>query len=442
MPTRAPRTLLLVATLSAGLVVVPSNAAPLDDPPVTEVAVASPPEVEAPPVEVATIDAAIAAGIAHLLDRQEGDARAEWPYQGVYRVPAETDDPESLVEGQGRRRSVIPIGYRVGGTSIAASAVLRPAGIAEDEARRAAIERARRFVVASTAHPRMTPDFAGGYDVRGWGYIYGLRFLLEVRERGLVSEDAAAAHDAAIRFYIDGLAQIEIPEVGGWNYARRGPLDRRDATSPFMTPPGVQALREATRQGFEVPDGLVERAMIGLDLTRGDEGHVAYAAQRPTTEPPTQIPGAIGRMVAVETVRSELDRNDADDLRRALAAFVTHWDELLKRKEKTGTHQPPYGVAPYYFMFAHGFAAEAIERLPDGERAAWRDRLQRLLLSVRDGDDGTWNDRVFPRSSAYGTAIAILALTQPAESSRERGTPPPPAPPVAVCPVPDASPTR
>ena len=77
-------------------------------------------------------------------------------------------------------------------------------------------------------------------------------------------------------------------------------------------------------------------------------------------------------------------------------------------------------------MFAHGYAAEAIERLPEAERAAWREKLQRLLLSVRDDESGTWNDRVFPRSSAYGTAIAILTLTQPEERTRERGTPQPP----------------
>ena len=385
----------------------------------------TPPEIDAPAVTADQIDAAVAAGIRHLLAGQEGDGRAEWPYQGVYRVPAEADDPPSLIEG----RTVIPIGYRVGGTSIAGAAILRPDGLAHDAERRESIERARRFVVAATGHPRMSPIYRGGYDVRGWGYIYGLRFLLELRERGLVPADDLAAHDAAIRFYIDGLDAIEIPEVGGWNYARRGPLDRPDATSPFMTPPGVQALVEATRQGFAVPDGIVDRAMAGLDLTRGRDGHVAYAARRKTRESSSQIPGAIGRMVAVETVRSELGRGDADDLRRSLAAFVEHWGELLERKEKTGTHQPPYGVAPYYFMFAHGYAAEAIERLPEDERPIWRDRLHRLLLSVRDDESATWNDRVFPRSSAYGTAVAILTLTQPAERTRPRGTPEPPVDP-------------
>lgn len=387
-------------------------------------------EEDATPVEVASadVDASVAEGLAILLARQEGANQAEWPYQGVYRVRAEADDPESLMEGRGRRRSVIPIGYRVGGTSIASRAVMRPAGVEEDEPRRVALERARRFVVDSTSHPRMTPDYQGGYDVRGWGYIYALGFLLELRERGLVGDDDAVATDEAIRFYIDALDRIEIPEVGGWNYARRGPLDRADATSPFMTPPGIQALREAGRQGFELPEGIVDRAMAGLELTRGEEGYVAYAARRKTTDPPSQIPGAIGRMAAVVTVRSELGLATPEEIRGACEDFFEHWDELLKRKGKQGTHMAPYGVAPYYFMYAHGGLAEAIEGLPEEERPAWRARLVERLMSVRD-DAGGWNDRVFDRSTAYGTAVAILALTQPDESARVRGEPGPPTTP-------------
>ena len=97
----------------------------------------------------------------------------------------------------------------------------------------------------------------------------------------------------------------------------------------------------------------------------------------------------------------------------------------MKRKQKNGTHVAPYGVAPYYFFYAHGYAGEAIERLPEAERAAWRDRLNRLLMSVRD-EDGSWNDRVFPRSAAYGTAVTVLALTAPAHAARTRNMPAPP----------------
>ena len=43
------------------------------------------------------------------------------------------------------------------------------------------------------------------------------------------------------------------------------------------------------------------------------------------------------------------------------------------------------------------------------DRPVERARLLELILKTRD-DDGTWNDRVFPRSRNYGTAMVVLAL--------------------------------
>jgi hypothetical protein len=69
-------------------------------------------------------------------------------------------------------------------------------------------------------------------------------------------------------------------------------------------------------------------------------------------------------------------------------------------------------VAPYYFMFAHRYAAQAIEMLPGPERAEYRRRVNNLLFSVRS-EDGTWNDRVFPRTANYGTALAMMSMMEP-----------------------------
>ncbi len=47
--------------------------------------------------------------------------------------------------------------------------------------------------------------------------------------------------------------------------------------------------------------------------------------------------------------------------------------------------------------------------LPPEERANARARLLELILKTRDAD-GTWNDRVFPRSRGYCSAMVVLAL--------------------------------
>jgi hypothetical protein len=80
-----------------------------------------------------------------------------------------------------------------------------------------------------------------------------------------------------------------------------------------------------------------------------------------------------------------------------------------KRRAKPGTHEGPYLIAPYYFYYGHRYAAQAVELFPESERAKERRRLFELALKTRN-KDGTWNDRVFPRARAYGTAMIVLSL--------------------------------
>ncbi|MCH2136600.1 MAG: hypothetical protein MK101_08460 [Phycisphaerales bacterium] len=354
---------------------------------------------DAPPAMPEAIRSAVARGVELLLQMQEGTelrgGPSEWPYQGVYRVGGK-----------------IPIGYRVGGTGICGEALLRAPGLKEDEARQAAIARAIDFVCAQRSHRLMTPDYDGGYDVRGWGYCYALRFLLAARECGAILESQQEDVEAAIDFYLAALQQIEIPKVGGWTYSRRG-IDEPCGVSPFMTAPCVQTLLEADAQGEPVDDQVLQRGLSALDLTRSaTSGNVAYSARSQSTADGASIPGAMGRMTAVEAVFARCGRGNTKGLAQAVDAFIEHWGELEKRRRKSGTHKPPYGVAPYYFFYAHYHAADAAELLPEDQRASKRDRINELLFSVREVD-GSWNDRVFERSANYGTAMAILAMLKP-----------------------------
>lgn len=347
---------------------------------------------------------AVQDGVAHLLAKQStmvaGKPNAEWPYEGVYRV-----------------RGQIPEGYRVGGTAICALALIEAPGYADDQARKEAIGRAIDFIVAGTDVPLLSPKtYEGGYDVRSWAYIYAIEFFARLKNAGGggggggYPQDKADACDAAMKWYIEALQATEIPKEGGWNYARNGKATDPSAPSPFMTAPALQALFEARKAGYEVDDGVVGRAMDFLEKSRFPSGSVAYSGVASGSMPTTSAtPGAVGRMLSVETTLVLGGRGDVSRVRGALDAFLVHWDWLKQRKQQTGTHVRPYMVAPYYFMFAHRYAAQAIEVLPVAERGEYRRRVNNLLFSVRE-EDGSWNDRVFPRSSAYGTAFAMLAI--------------------------------
>jgi len=340
----------------------------------------------------AAIAEAITLAVPVILGLQEGEARAEWPYEGVYRV-----------------RGQIPIGYRVGGTGIAAVALMRAPGFADDAARRDAVGRAARFVCASTAHPLMSHEtYAGGYDVRGWGYTYGLWFLLEAQAAGVLPDDLAQPARDATAFYLRAIAQTEIPGVGGWSYSRAPGRDRPGPASPFMTAPTLQVLFEARRRGHEVDAAIIERGLAVLERGRTGSGAVSYAVgpERPGRD---LTPGAVGRMLATECTLFLAGRSSQATVRGALDAFLTHWGWLEARRAKPGTHEGPYAIAPYYFFYAHYYAAQAIELLPEPERAEYRRRLAQLILAVR-AEDGSFNDRVFPRTAGYGTAMALMSL--------------------------------
>jgi hypothetical protein len=358
------------------------------DAPVVLVGPASPPDA-------AAMDDAVARGLAFLLEAQEGPSRAEWPYEGVYRVGGE-----------------IPVGYRIGGTGIVGECLVRTPGYAADAARQAAVERACRYVCDGIREPLMDPDYDAGYDVRGWGYCYGARFLLVLRGAKAFPKGMEADAEAALRWYLDAMQRTEIPEVGGWNYARQPGIETPCPASPFMTAPCLQVLFEARAQGLAVDDAVVARALAALERCRAGDGNFAYSAQRQTKEPSRSMPGAIGRMVCGETVLLRAGRSDAARVRAAVDAFLEHWRQLEVRRKKTGTHVGPYGVAPYYFFFGFWHASDAVESLPEGERGEYRRRLAQLLFAVRDAD-GTWDDRVFPRTRNFGTAMALLSLQRP-----------------------------
>jgi len=357
----------------------------------------------------AEIDGALKRGIAILVERQETYGQAqdvkvkepprEWPYEGVYRVEGE-----------------IPIGYRVGGTAICATAMLEAAAAGGQELPKEAgeaVERALAFVLEGLEHPLMTAGFERGYDVRGWGHAYALGFLVRMRELGKVPAASRKKVDAAIGEMVDTLQKTQIKKQGGWNYSRgKDPDDAEPST--FMTAPTLQFLFEAARAGEKVDAKVVEHALDVLESGRLESGAFQYGVdpEHQSGQGFEAVEGAIGRSPACETTLLLAGRGSVERVRGSLDQFFTHWEWLEKRRKQQGTHVKPFMIAPYYFFYAHRYAAQAIELLPEAEREGYRAKLLALLWKVRE-EDGGWNDRVFPRSECFGTAMSMMALLAP-----------------------------
>jgi len=328
--------------------------------------------------------ALVARAVKELVPLQE--AGGDWPYEGVYRV-----------------RGEIPMGYRIGGTALVSQALLYGAP-PTDKNVTAAMERALDFMFVGLGDSRMAPSTRDAYDVRVWGQCCALEYLCRLRAAKRLF-DRREKVESWIRKLTAALIEEEL-SGGGWNYATRR------AHAPFVTAPVVQALLWAKAQGETVPDKVLGRARDALLTSRTKDGGFTYSGVLTSKSAPNsraRVPGSIGRAPLCETTLVLLGAGSPDAVAVALDAFHEHWGELEKRRKQHGTHAPPFGVAPYYFFFAHRYAGQAIAVLPQSRQSGERERLLALLLRTRD-DDGTWNDRVFPRSRNFGTAMAVLAL--------------------------------
>lgn len=397
----AARSLLVAAVIALHAHAQPSAPPAAPEPtPAASPASNQPPEPkDLPVVTKAMIDQAFAKAVPALvaLQGKDGDDKDQWAYEGVYRV-----------------RGQIPVGYRIGGTAIVLQALLAAPGYSDDKARQDAVHRGLAYICAARSHPLMsTDDYAAGYDVRAWGSIEATWCLAVFKHQNKVPADLAKECDAALSWYVSAMQKLEMPKTGGWNYARPAGADTVGPPSPFMTSRALQALFEAARVGEKVDSAVVERGLGALARCRAPSGTVVYAGAAPESPRKSDsTPGAIGRICSSEATLALAGRGDEARTKAAAEAFVTNWKWLAARRAKNGTHEGPYAVAPYYFMFAHLHAAQTAELLPEADRQAARDKMNALLFSVR-AEDGTWNDRVFNRSSAYGTAMAVLAMLQP-----------------------------
>jgi hypothetical protein len=364
------------------------------------------------------LDATTARAIAVMLSLQEGEADEQWPYEGVYRED----------------RGQLPVGYRVGGTSIACLGLIAAPGYASDTKRRAAVERGMAFVLKTLDDPRMQAGFVGTYDVRGWGHIYALQLLLHLQDNDLVPEVQKVEVERRVGWLAEVLVDSAIPKTGGWNYSRpRGYRSPRNSASTFMTAPALQALFHAKARGHDVSEQVVTEALDALERSRAKPGGYAYGApaesQAKVDEEALSMmnrtPSSAARAAACETTLLLAGRGDPQRLERAVELFFAHWDDLAVRKSQLGTHIEPYGIAPYYFLFGHLYAAQAIEQITDGDtRERFRSQLRAVLAKSREADGG-WNDRQFGRSAGYGTALALLVLYMPNLPKPEAWSPAP-----------------
>ena len=111
-------------------------------------------------IETSDVEELVNAAASRLVELQEKDGA--WPYEGVYRVrPTGKKRPT-------RKDLVVPVGYRIGGSSIVCSSLIS-AKLKDRSKIEAAVIKSTKLILDELEDPLMEPTNRDSYDVRVWG---------------------------------------------------------------------------------------------------------------------------------------------------------------------------------------------------------------------------------------------------------------------------------
>lgn len=282
----------------------------------------------------------------------------------------------------------------------------------ETPERTAAAGRALEWLVSS----RM-PKRGNDWDVDcSWAALYGFQAMVasasEPRFAGAEWKERVAERGAAL---YELLEQNQEP-LGGWGYYEGPAVSRRPTWSTsFATACVIPALVRAKGLGWKVDPALVDRAVRYVDQCRTPSGAYMYDL-RPVPRRPGEsidnVKGSLGRMqVANWALRRAGQKQVTDErLRESLAAFFEHHEFLDVARMRPIPHEAYYANAAYFYMFAHCYAGQLINELPDAERPDLHKRLRAHLAKIQWADGSSLD---FPNMSCMqtaGTAFSVLAF--------------------------------
>jgi len=300
--------------------------------------------------------------------------------------------------------------FQIGANALAVRALL---SVEETPERRAALEKGIRWL-CTTEMPKRGND----WDVDcSWSAVCGFDALARVAldERFREGEIHKLATARGKEFY--ALLEKHQDPLGGWGYYEGPVVSRRPTWSTsFTTALVVPALAAAAKLPWDVDPKVTERATAYLRNCALPTGAYEYDLNPiPRVnggEGINAVKGSLGRMQVCNWARRRAgDKLVTDEkLRAGLEAFFEYHPFLDVARTKPIPHEAYYQNAAYFYLFAHCYAAFAINELPAAEREAWHARLRPHLVKVQSTDGSSFDFLGSTFMTTAGTSFAVLAL--------------------------------
>lgn len=237
------------------------------------------------------------------------------------------------------------------------------------------VAKGMRFLLASQSEDGYLIGARGGNM-----YCHGMATLA-------LCELWGSSGDAALKPALDKAVKLIVGsqhDDGGWRYEPR----KTGGSDISVTVMQVMALRAAKNAGFNVPDGVLKKAIAYVESCYNERaGGFTYQAHGGSAGFARTAAGCCALFLA------------GDYTAKQFAPAV----EYLKRNFESDKH----------FCYGHYYAAHAMHQRDPAEWKEWYDRLTKYVLP-RQSTDGSWSglDRSGP-GAVYQTSIAVIVLSVP-----------------------------
>lgn len=344
--------------------------------------------------DVATLDAAIARGVAHLVSTQ--NESGSWG-----KAAGNLWDIYAPIPGS-------YYAFEVAATALAVCGLREAAP--DDPAGRAAADRGLEFLLREhTKARRITPDVL--YNV--WAHAYALEAFAD--EMGRVNDpERLAALRRGAEQAIDFLARFEFVD-GGWGYYNFGFKVQRPATgsTSFTTATVLLALRKAADRGVKVPSRLVPRALHLLDVSRKPDDAFAYSWDH-RYWPQGGINKTQGSLARTPVCLGAIRRWGGKVTERSLVKALDDLDEkghfLLIARKYPIPHESWFQNSGYFCFYGYRYAADLFDLVPKDVARHHARRIAATLLPLQEPDGSWWDYQLYSYHKPYGTGYVLEIL--------------------------------
>ncbi len=254
-----------------------------------------------------------------------------------------------------------------------------------------------------------------------WGHAYGIKSLVRMLHRPVrpdsnpdAETERAEKIKEIIRGQVDMLRRCEALQGGWFYYDDNVTSPPSTNTASFVTATVLIALKEAEREGIEIPEKMIRTSMESLKRQRLPDFAYLYSlshwkSPRYSINRPA---GSLGRSQSCnlamkwwgdETVTDEV-------LIRWLDRLYARNGWLDVGRKRPIPHESFFLIAGYFFYYAHYYAALCIEEIPEKERGVYREFLADVLVGLQETDGSWWDYPLYDYHQAYGTGYAIQSL--------------------------------